>query len=223
MIGAVRSTGIYCKPSCPARRPKRENVEFFATGERAARRGLSAVPSLQARRGRPRPSSDRQSGCDHRTGGGAASVSPILPAPSAMLRIISSGCSAATSACRPLPMRVRFATAGREAALKSADRVTDAVYDAGYAAPSGFYSDAKERLGMTPSGMARRRPRRDDPMDARSIARSGAMLIAATGQRHLPPDLRRQRRIASQAFSTRQILLRTTARCANWSRVRLQR
>ena len=30
-------------------------------------------------------------------------------------------------------------------------RVTDAIYDAGYSGPSGFYSDAKERLGMTPS------------------------------------------------------------------------
>ncbi|MEO5971845.1 MAG: Ada metal-binding domain-containing protein, partial [Sphingomicrobium sp.] len=29
-VGAVKTTGIYCKPSCPARRPKRENVVFFA-------------------------------------------------------------------------------------------------------------------------------------------------------------------------------------------------
>ena len=28
-VGAVKTTGIYCKPSCPARRPLRENVEFF--------------------------------------------------------------------------------------------------------------------------------------------------------------------------------------------------
>src|SRR5207249_8058650 len=38
-----------------------------------------------------------------------------------------------------------------EAALKANGRVTDAVYDAGYSGPSSFYSDAKERLGMTPS------------------------------------------------------------------------
>ena len=47
VIGAVRSTGIYCKPSCPARRPKRENVEFFATGERAAAAGYR--PCLRCR------------------------------------------------------------------------------------------------------------------------------------------------------------------------------
>src|SRR4029077_2902602 len=39
VIGAVKSTGIYCKPSCPARRPKRENVEFFTTGEAARSAG----------------------------------------------------------------------------------------------------------------------------------------------------------------------------------------
>ena len=38
-----------------------------------------------------------------------------------------------------------------EAALRQNGRVTDAVYDAGYSGPSGFYSDANERLGMTPS------------------------------------------------------------------------
>ena len=35
VIGAVKTTGIYCKPSCPARRPKREHVEFFATADEA--------------------------------------------------------------------------------------------------------------------------------------------------------------------------------------------
>src|SRR4029079_12796175 len=35
IIGAVTTTGIYCKPSCPARRPKREHVTFYATGEEA--------------------------------------------------------------------------------------------------------------------------------------------------------------------------------------------
>src|SRR3954471_12473719 len=39
LVGAVKTTGIYCKPSCAARRPKRENVEFFATGEEALAAG----------------------------------------------------------------------------------------------------------------------------------------------------------------------------------------
>src|SRR6476646_10285916 len=39
VIGAVKTTGIYCKPSCPAKRPKREHVEFFATGAEARAAG----------------------------------------------------------------------------------------------------------------------------------------------------------------------------------------
>lgn len=35
----VRTTGIFCRPSCPARNPKPENIEFFATGELAMRAG----------------------------------------------------------------------------------------------------------------------------------------------------------------------------------------
>ena len=41
-IGAVKTTGIYCKPSCPARRPKREHVEFFRTAEEARAAGYRA-------------------------------------------------------------------------------------------------------------------------------------------------------------------------------------
>src|SRR3954454_5359492 len=42
VVGAVKTTGIYCKPSCPARRPRREHVTFFATGEEARAAGYRA-------------------------------------------------------------------------------------------------------------------------------------------------------------------------------------
>ena len=41
-VGAVKTTGIYCKPSCPARRPLRENVEYFADSEAARAAGYRA-------------------------------------------------------------------------------------------------------------------------------------------------------------------------------------
>ncbi len=37
---SVRTTGVYCRPSCPARPARRENVEFHATAEEAARAGF---------------------------------------------------------------------------------------------------------------------------------------------------------------------------------------
>src|SRR6187455_3128907 len=41
-LAAVRSTRIFCRPTCPARRPKRENVEFFARADEAQRAGFRA-------------------------------------------------------------------------------------------------------------------------------------------------------------------------------------
>src|SRR5579862_3642755 len=46
-VVAVRSTGIYCRPSCPARRPKRENVQFLPTPDVAERAGYR--PCLRCR------------------------------------------------------------------------------------------------------------------------------------------------------------------------------
>ena len=42
VVGAVHTTGIYCKPSCPAKRPKRENVTFYADGAEARAAGFRA-------------------------------------------------------------------------------------------------------------------------------------------------------------------------------------
>src|SRR6476469_1135287 len=42
IIGAVTTTGIYCKPSCPARRPKREHVDFYRSAAEACAAGYRA-------------------------------------------------------------------------------------------------------------------------------------------------------------------------------------
>ena len=38
-VYAVKSTGVFCRPSCPSRRPKRENVEFFDSPTQAQQAG----------------------------------------------------------------------------------------------------------------------------------------------------------------------------------------
>ncbi len=48
-VAAVRTTGIYCKPSCPARHPHRANVTFLPDGAAARAAGYSRLPTLQAR------------------------------------------------------------------------------------------------------------------------------------------------------------------------------
>ena len=41
-VFAVRTTGVYCRPSCPSRRPRRESVEFFSNANEAERAGYRA-------------------------------------------------------------------------------------------------------------------------------------------------------------------------------------
>ena len=150
VIGAVRSTGIYCKPSCPARRPKRDNVEFFATGEQARAAGYR--PCLRC--------TPDEVGRDREAVARAVAIIEQSQEPPTLAELAGAVGYAPHHFQRLFKRDLgvspaEFARALRnrrsEAALKANSRVTDAVYDAGYAAPSGFYSDAKERLGMTPS------------------------------------------------------------------------
>jgi AraC family transcriptional regulator of adaptative response/methylated-DNA-[protein]-cysteine methyltransferase len=150
MVGAVTTTGIYCKPSCPARRPKREHVEFFSTGEEARAAGYR--PCLRCRP--DEVGRDREAVSTAVRLIEAAEEAPNLTelavavgyAPHHFQRIFKRdlGVSPAEYARGLRKQRA-------ENALKENGRVTDAIYDAGYSGPSGFYNDAKERLGMTPS------------------------------------------------------------------------
>jgi AraC family transcriptional regulator of adaptative response/methylated-DNA-[protein]-cysteine methyltransferase len=180
VIGAVKTTGIYCKPSCPAKRPKRENVEFFASGEEARASGYrSCMRCKPDEVGRDREAIAKAVKLIEQ-----AEEMPSLAelaervgyAPHHFQRLFKRdlGVSPAEYA---RGLRNRRA----EAALKANGRVTDAVYDAGYSGPSSFYSDAKERLGMTPSawrdggrGETIRWTQFDSPI--------GRMLIAATSK-----------------------------------------
>src|SRR5256714_13053303 len=60
VIGAAKTTGVYCKPSCPARRPKREHVIFFASGEEARMAGFRSCRRCKPDEGRR----DREAGGD---------------------------------------------------------------------------------------------------------------------------------------------------------------
>ena len=180
VIGAVKTTGIYCKPSCPARRPKREHVQFYASGEEARAAGFRACLRCKPDEvGRDREAVAAAVKLIER-----AEELPSLAelaqavgyAPHHFQRLFKRdlGVSPAEYA-RGLRNR------RTEQALKASGRVTDAVYDAGYQSPSGFYTDAKERLGMTPSawrdggrGETIRWTIFDSPL--------GQMLIAATAK-----------------------------------------
>ncbi|WP_324807033.1 methylated-DNA--[protein]-cysteine S-methyltransferase [Sphingomonas sp. LY29] len=177
-VGAVRTTGIYCKPSCPARHPKREHVEFFTAPDEARAAGYRACL-------RCRPDEvgrDREAVASAVRTLEAAEEAPRLAdlaasvgyAPHHFQRLFTRDMGVSPAAYW------RALRARRAQHHLSEDKpVTDAIYDSGYAAPSRFYADAKERLGMTPSawrdggrGETIRFATLDTPL--------GPMLVAAT-------------------------------------------
>jgi AraC family transcriptional regulator of adaptative response/methylated-DNA-[protein]-cysteine methyltransferase len=150
VIGAVKTTGIYCKPSCPAKRPKRENVEFFATGEEALAAGYR--PCMRCKPdevGRDREAVAKAVKLIE-AAEDAPSLSEIADAvgyaPHHFQRIFTRDLGVSPAGYW------RGLRAKRAAdALAGTEQVTEAIYEAGYSGPSRFYADAKERLGMTPS------------------------------------------------------------------------
>lgn len=149
-VGAVKTTGIYCKPSCPARRPLRENVEFFATSAEARAAGYRACQRCKPDEiGRDREAVSKALKLIE-AAEEALSLEELADAvgyaPHHFHRLFRRD-TGVTPAAYARGLRAKRA----ETALKANGRVTDAIYDAGYSGPSRFYAETGRRLGMTPS------------------------------------------------------------------------
>ncbi len=150
-VYGVRTTSVYCRPGCGARRPLRDNVEYFATPAEATAAGYRACR---------RCSPDR-----------TRSSNPAVMAVIAVCRQLEQGDDASVADMatalgyseRHLRRRFRDVTgvsigAYRRAqravrirgALRKGSSVTDAVFDAGYGSFRGFYEFGAAQLGMTP-------------------------------------------------------------------------
>lgn len=149
VIAGVLSTGIYCKPSCPARHPRRVNVVFFPDADSARAAGLRACLRCKPDEiGRERvavaaavaflETADESPGLD-------ALAAHVGYAPHHFHRLFKRA-TGVTPAAYARGLRARRAAA----ALTQENRVTDAIYEAGYSAPSRFYETSGARLGMTP-------------------------------------------------------------------------
>lgn len=149
-VTGVLTTGIYCRPSCAARHPARANVRFFADGAAAQAAGLRAC-----RRCLP----DGVARDEAAVAAAVARIEVAETVPPLAVLAAEAGYSPAhfqrlfarlTGLTPAAYARARRRDRAAEALSDSA-RVTDAIYDAGYAAPSRFYAGAAPRLGMSPS------------------------------------------------------------------------
>jgi len=151
---AVRSTGIYCRPSCPARRPRRKQVVFFLMPEAAERAGFRSC-----RRCRPRSvaMTDPQVEMVRKACRFIESQDDAMPT----LESLSEHTGVSPYHLQRVFKRIagvtprQYAEALRlskfKASVKKGESVTGAMYDAGYGSSSRLYERAPAQLGMTPS------------------------------------------------------------------------
>jgi AraC family transcriptional regulator of adaptative response/methylated-DNA-[protein]-cysteine methyltransferase len=180
-VFAVATTGIYCRPSCPARRPRRERVTFYLRPEQAEKAGFRACLRCRPKSFSGNAQSDSAKEiCRY--------IEQHLDEPITLDRL---GKAFRQS---PFHLQRRFKAAlgitPREYAdscrlrllkrnLQAGDNVTRAMYDAGYGSSSRLYEKTASQLGMTPDKYRRgaiaatvRYAIADSPL--------GRMLIAAT-------------------------------------------
>jgi len=153
-VVAVKTTGIYCKPSCPARHPKRANVAFYPDGAAARLAGYRACLRCKPDDvGRDRVAVARAVALIESADDGLSLdelAALVGYAPHHFHRLFKRA-TGVTPAAYARGLKARAAAD----ALKTESRVTDAIYEAGYSAPSRFYESAGRRLGMSPSAWKR--------------------------------------------------------------------
>ncbi|HXW61914.1 MAG TPA: bifunctional DNA-binding transcriptional regulator/O6-methylguanine-DNA methyltransferase Ada [Candidatus Acidoferrales bacterium] len=166
-VYAVRSTGIYCRPSCPSRKPHREQVLFFSRPELAEREGFRACQRCRPRAARARDPRIEKVACVCREIDRRIVAQLADDATDERLTLASLSASAGMSP-HQLERAFRFvlgitprqyADAQRmrhlKSRLKKGDNVTTALYEAGYGSSSRLYERAPGHLGMTPAAYGR--------------------------------------------------------------------
>lgn len=154
---SVKTTGVYCRPSCAARRARRENVQFHNSCEAAARAGFRACKRCQPNG----PALTEQ----HATTMAAAcraietaEASPNLDAlakAAGMSRFHFHRVFTKIAGLTPKAYAVAHRAERMRKTLPKRNTVTEAIYEAGFNSNSRFYAESSQMLGMAPKNFRR--------------------------------------------------------------------
>ena len=159
-VYAVQSTKVYCRPSCPSRRPARHNVRFFPSAAAAELAGFRACKRCQPGLATPRP--DPQAALiaraadyltAHATERGFRRVLGVSPGEFARAQRVTHFKDSLRPAKPPVaslskPLNKTSARANKPQPAPT--RITDAIYDSGFGSSSRLYESSHDTLGMTP-------------------------------------------------------------------------
>ena len=154
IVCAVSSTGIYCRPTCPARRPGRAQVSFFRSPAEARDAGFRAC--LRCHPDRKETDADLvKAACDFIAD--YLETQDTVPSNSELVAVLGISSGRLQRLFREVTglTPAQFAKGKRlerfKAFAKDGTSVTKAVYDAGYGSSSRLYENAAKQLGMTPA------------------------------------------------------------------------
>ncbi|MCH9649282.1 MAG: bifunctional DNA-binding transcriptional regulator/O6-methylguanine-DNA methyltransferase Ada [Deltaproteobacteria bacterium] len=179
----VKTTGIFCRPSCASRRPLRKNVRFFETAKQARAAGLRPCmrckPAEAAMDSRVVPMRQLCAFIQNHCDSGDPLTLEVLARQAEMTpsRLRRTFREVVGVTPRQYVEACRFGTL--KEGLKSGDPVTRAIYEAGFGSPSQVYEQATERFGMTP-GEYRSGGQGQVISFALSQTEAGRMMVAAT-------------------------------------------
>lgn len=180
-VFAVSTTGVYCRPSCAARRPRRENVAFYLTPDQAERAGYRACLRCRPRAASGNGQVERvREICRYIEGNLDQSITldrlartfhqSAFHLQRTFKSVLGVTPHAYAESCRMIQLKRN---------LQAGHSVTRAMYDAGYSSSSRLYERTWAHLGMTPDKYRRgaiatriRYTFADSPL--------GRMLVAAT-------------------------------------------
>jgi len=198
-VFAVLSTGIYCRPSCPARRPLARNVRFFSTPRAAERDGFRACRRCRPASG-ARPAVDlaaRACAILSQRAGTRVTLEELSRrlgvGPHHLQRTFTQAVGVSPKEYQDVVRFERFRSRGPGG-------VSSSLYHAGFGSPSRLYERSRSRLGMTPAtfrnggiGMDITYDIIDSPLGRALLAATPAGICAVSfgdGDRTLAADLR---------------------------------